>query len=277
MSKPSLIVEFTKMQAAGNDFIIVDNRFYYFSAQEQSYLAKKWCDRHFGIGADGLVVLGVAANDTNHVTMRHYNPDGKEATLCGNGTRCAALYALNVGMAEASDVQLLTGAGLLTAHVQRFDHAEDRVTVKMPTPTDWRVAEIETQARSISVAQVWTGTEHAVYEQKEGIDFLQYAPMVRSHESMGEKGVNVNQLEVIEPGRARIRTFEKGVEEETLACGTGAVAAAVYLARLHGSQPDVLLHANGGDLRAYKRADNWYLEGPAAAVYRGTFEYNGQV
>ncbi|MEM6645116.1 MAG: diaminopimelate epimerase [Bacteroidota bacterium] len=276
MSKPSLVVEFIKMQAAGNDFIVIDNRFYYFSASEESHLAQLWCDRHFGIGADGLIVLNASSDTDADITMRHYNPDGHVATLCGNGTRCAALYASHSGMSSGSTVRIRSGAGILTADIGQLTSTEGRVTVKMPTPSGYLESAIPVEGRDVFVAQVWTGTEHAVYERKETVEFARFAPMVRQHEGMGSRGVNVNEIEVLQPGVAKIRTYEKGVEGETLACGTGAVAAAVFLSHM-GNRPDkVLLHAKGGDLYVHEQAGRWYLEGPAAVVYRGTFEYNGE-
>lgn len=278
MSKQSLVVEFTKMQAAGNDFIVIDNRFYYFSEAEQTFLSQKWCDRHFGIGGDGLIFLSLSQDDPTAVDMRHYNPDGKEASLCGNGTRCTALYAISAGLAAGPDVRIQSGAGMLTSSVDLSDNSVEKgwIKVKMPNPRGYKQSAIQVGGYDVIVSQIWTGTEHAVYEYAEDVDFNVFASRVRSHRAMGERGANVNEIQILQPGIAKIRTYEKGVEDETLACGTGAVAAAYHMLHHKPALTKVLLHAAGGDLVVTKQEDGWYLEGPAEHVYRGTFEYRGQ-
>ncbi|GAB5521173.1 MAG: diaminopimelate epimerase [Rhodothermales bacterium] len=277
MTQRKLVVEFTKMHGAGNDFIIIDNRFYYFSLEEQSYLSQVLCERRMGIGADGLIVLGNATNVKADVDMRHYNPDGLAASLCGNGTRCAAVYALHASMATKSEVKIKSDVGVLNAVVKaQASESGHAAMVRMPSPTRYERLCIDSYEGVLH--KVWTGTEHVVIEHAGNTDFLEVAPGIRHHPVFGKTGTNVNAIKIVGQNEARIRTYEKGVEAETLACGTGALAAAYVLmeqAELCQERQMITLHARGGTLNAHRIDEHWYLEGPVEFVYRGSFEYSG--
>lgn len=260
------------MSGAGNDFIVVDNRFFAFSDDELSRLAVRLCHRREGIGADGLMALAFPTLDGADARMVYYNADGSRATLCGNGARCMARFARWAGI-EAEPIALQTDAGVLTAFVPALE--AHPVRISMPIP-------IETQAMDAvqpGATYVWTGTEHLVtfVEAVSSAPVATHGPAFRHHPALGERGANVNFVEVAGDS-LKIRTWEKGVEGETLACATGAVAAAAVAAaqgRIPHTAP-IPVHALGGMLTvALPNAEGepTWLEGPTRTVFRGTFEF----
>ncbi len=261
-----LVVEFTKMSGAGNDFVVIDNRFYHFSSDELCELARRVCRRRLDIGADGLLALEAAGSAEQHFRMRYVNADGAVGTMCGNGARCLARYAFDAGVRHRP-VRFMTDAGAYSAVV-----LDESVRLLIPMYKD--VSEIPADAAGPNRHFVWTGTEHLVVfcEAVELVDVLSLGERLRH--TNPPKGANVNFVEVSNGG-LKIRTFEKGVEGETLACGTGATAAAV-IARLTGrvSEDEVRVRMRGGDLLIGFDSDGTleYLEGPAENVFRGTFE-----
>lgn len=282
---PNLVVEFTKMQGAGNDFVIVDNRWYRFSGDELSDLAARWCPRRFGIGADGL--LAFEDDDEADFRMRYVNADGSPATMCGNGARCLARYAVSSGV-DGPDVTFATDAGTYRAHVPD-DPAE---MVRLFVPDARRFQENVTLDRPLpdgldAVHYVWTGTEHLVAFVGEDEASLDRVPVdewgrhLRTDPSLQPEGANANfavRLPDEQPTTFAVRTFEKGVEGETHACGTGVLAVATVARRLDlaGSEP-ITIDTRGGRMRVGHaetpdRPDHLYLEGPAEFVFRGTFE-----
>jgi len=280
-----LVVEFTKMNGTGNDFIVVDNRFYRFSAAELGRLAAAYCPRRTGIGADGLLAFEDATTADHDFRMRYRNADGSMATMCGNGARCLASYARHVGL-PMSDLTFETDAGTYRASVE-----EDGLTVRLFVPSPERYA----PAFELTEAQVptedapsfiWTGTEHLVCftSAEEQAALSDWAPDVRRDPGLNPSGANVNavrvQAESADDGRPvlHVRTFEKGVEAETLACGTGALAAAVT-ARLQEriEADEVHVDMPGGRLTvgwtwADGAVQDLYLQGAVDRVYRGTVE-----
>ena len=280
-----LILEFTKMNGSGNDFVVIDNRFYYFSAEELEGLAKRLCRRRLGVGADGLLIFMNPDDETHHYRMKYYNADGSVGTMCGNGACCLARFAQLAGFTEAV-LYFESDAG-----VYRVEPGlpGERVRLYVPDPKGIRLQvphKIDGLFES-GLHYIWTGTEHAVYFVEEGLEDVpveRLGPEIRTSSVFEPNGVNVNFVQVDEPGNAqiaasiRVRTYEKGVECETLACGTGALASAI-LAGQTGAVPvqQVDVHMPGGILGVGYREENGqvtdvFLEGNVETVYRGTLE-----
>jgi diaminopimelate epimerase len=273
-----LVVEFTKMNGAGNDFIVIDNRFYHFSREELSGLARRYCPRRTGIGADGVLALEESSEDNVHFRMLYHNADGSIGSMCGNGARCLARYARAAGLPEPT-LRFETDAGLYSADVP--DSEEEPVRLHLPRPGGHRtVPELADHSGFDDPHYIWTGTEHLVVFVHSARDtpLQELGPPLRRDANLGPAGANVDFVEVLAPGQLRVRTWEKGVEGETLACGTGATASAV-VACLTGrvSGEAIRVHMPGGELTVGihgppQSPDSLYLEGAADTVFRGTVE-----
>lgn len=212
-------VPFVKMQGAGNDFIVVDHA----PGLDYPALARKACDRHMGIGADGLMVLD--ASSTSDHRMRIINADGSEAEMCGNGARCMAVYIARKFAVVPETFTLETLAGSIQATV----HGES-ACVRLSDPTDYRPhVEIKVGGQKLIGHFINTGVPHTVIfvQGLQEMDVNGLGRLVRNHPVFAPKGTNVNFVEKIKDGCVALRTYERGVEAETLACGTGSVAAAL--------------------------------------------------
>ncbi len=282
MTRRKLIVEFTKMSGAGNDFIVIDNRFYHFSDAELTKLARRWCARRTGVGADGLLAFALPGDEAHHFRMRYVNADGT-TSMCGNGARCLARFARLTGV-EAEELVFETDAGPYRAQAPADPAAPVRLF--LPPAEGYapdRVLE-NPEGPVGTVDYLWTGTHHAVcFVPAAGqtpVDV--WGPAIRRDAAFAPEGTNVDFVEVVADGQGggravlRVRTYEKGVEAETLACGTGAVAAALsarFRGLVHADVVDVRMP--GGTLTVGRRGpdpEDLYLEGPADVVYRGTME-----
>jgi diaminopimelate epimerase len=266
------MLRFTKMNGAGNDFVLIDNRLGDLRlAAEQ---IAKICDRHRGVGADGVLLLERAANGADF-RMRYYNADGGEAEMCGNGARCFARYASRVA-GPAEKLSFETPAGVIGATLQG-----DLVCLNMSEPKDLRLGiTIPLADRQISAHFVNSGVPHVVVpvEDLEKADVRGIGSAVRHHELFAPKGTNVNFLKQRGDKAISIRTYERGVEEETLACGTGVVASALIFAAMEEIDgPIGVLVRGGSELQvAFERAGVQFksvtLTGPADFVFEGTIE-----
>ena len=279
--RPVLVVPFTKMNGAGNDFVVLDNRFLRFSDDELAALARALCPRRTGVGADGLLALDEPDGPADF-RMRYRNADGSLATMCGNGARCLARFAARAGLGPDGDgpVSLAfdTDGGPYRATVPDRA-ASGPVTLDVPPPRGYGPATVDGH----DLVRVWTGTEHAVLftDDVGACDVAGLGGALRHAAAFAPEGTNVNFVEVAGPGRVRARTFEKGVEAETLACGTGAIASALA-ARLSGRTGGdaVAVEMPGGTLTVGFRVDgetvsDLTLAGPAETVYEGTVEWDG--
>jgi len=270
------------MNGAGNDFIVIDNRFFHFSDDEMSGLARRLCRRRFGIGADGVLAFNPPREENHHFRMRYVNADGSIGTMCGNGARCLARFARRTGI-EVDEMHFETDAGVLRALVPAEEGEPVRIYLSPPRDFAEHVELVSDAARAAgAVHYIWTGTEHAVcfVEDVAAAPVALWGPAIRRDAKLAPNGANVDFVELSDAGEARlrVRTFEKGVEGETYACGTGAVASAVA-ARLMGhiKEDRVEVEMPGGTLVvgfgfAHGKIEDVYLEGPADVVYRGTFE-----
>ena len=302
LDRPPLVVPFTKMEGAGNDFVVLDNRFLRFADDELAALARRVCPRRTGVGADGLLALD--DHDGADFRMRYRNADGSLATMCGNGARCLARFAARAGLGtsvgtaggapEAAEVVALafeTDGGRYRAEVAGRG-ASGPVRLAVPPARDYGPG-------PDGSVRIWTGTEHAVVFTGDvgAFDLEGDGRRLRHDPAFQPAGTNVNAVEIVGPSHVRVRTFEKGVEAETLACGTGAVAAALAAA-LGGhlgtaddsSHPapeaegagrrSVAVEMPGGTLEVgftlgAGEASDLSLSGPAETVYEGTLEWRG--
>jgi diaminopimelate epimerase len=272
---PSLVVEFTKMHGAGNDFLVLDNRWYRFSEDELSELAATWCPRRFGVGADGLLALDEAESDAAY-RMRYVNADGSWAAMCGNGARCLARFALQADF-DGPELAFETDAGRYYA--AESSESPDQIRLYVP-PTGPINLDVPVESRTPEpVHFVHTGTEHLVtfVPDVEQVPVEEWGPPLRNASHVQPEGANVNFVAVEDDETLRMRTYEKGVEAETLACGTGVLAAAVVAeATERVAANPVTVHTKGGTLTVgtatTSRGDERYLEGPVVSVFRGSLQ-----
>ena len=277
--KRALIVEFTKMNGAGNDFIVLDNRFYEFSLSELSMLAQQLCPRRTGIGADGVLALAASTHAEADYRMIYVNADGSEGTMCGNGARCLARFARESGF-DKKIVYMQTASGLCEVHAPGEEDASVRVYLN--APQNYHNApnlanQIPNGIRSVHY--LWPGTEHLVclVDNVSQLPVSSWGPALRNDPMLGPAGVNVNFVAIDSNAynkRLHVRTYEKGVEAETLACGTGAIASAVVAYKSGLLISDVYtVQMPGGVLKVGLETDRVYLEGPADKIYRGSMEF----
>jgi diaminopimelate epimerase len=259
-------INFTKIVASGNDFVISELKA---PTAKLKGLAQKVCDRKYGIGADGLLVL--EKSRVAEVKMRIFNPDGSEAQMCGNGARSTALYL------KSRKVKIETKAGIIESEVNG-----DSVKIKLTEPSGVKLnLPIQVNQRTLRVNFINTGVPHTVIfaADLDKIDVVNLGRQIRYHKKFAPRGTNVDFVEILDNNFIKIRTYERGVEDETLACGTGAVAAALLSAiryPLSARKRLNILTKSGEVLRVYfNREDNKFknvwLEGKAKIVFKGEF------
>ena len=283
----SLVVEFTKMEGAGNDFLVVDNRWYRFSDEELSDLAARWCPRRTGVGADGVLAFnpvddpGASSLDFR---MRYVNADGSFATMCANGARCLARFAVNSGW-EGPEVAFETDAGIYHARVGEASDDPVRLYVPDAQNVNENVTLDDPLPGSIdTVHSVSTGTPHLVVfvpdaKALSDEEVETWGRALRSDPAVQPEGANANFVSVTSPPDGEpyltVRTYEKGVEAETLSCGTGILAAAVLAQATGRADANPLrIITRGGEFivgtERTGRGEERYLEGPVSTVFRGT-------
>jgi diaminopimelate epimerase len=265
-------LSFTKLHGNGNDFILIDEMNREQVAEgEKRKLAIALCHRHFGIGADGVLFLSNSSRAD--LGMRLIQPDGSEAEMCGNGIRCLAKYAWDTGyVGEFFDVDTLAGTipvqvrdrdGSFWAKVNMGVPLFDRSSI----PACGQGVLISEDMEGCKVSAVNTGVPHAVvFVEDMDFDIMKAAPFIR-HSSLFPEGANVNFVKVGQP--LEIRTFERGVEGETLSCGTGSVAVASVARRLGLVEDEVLVQTKGGPLLISFEEGKAFMEGPAVTVCSG--------
>ena len=235
------MLRFTKMNGAGNDFILFDNRTENIDL-DRNQIAQL-CDRHRGIGADGILLLEKPTNRADF-RMRYFNADGGEAEMCGNGARCFARFANKVGGQKAK-ISFETPAGVISAELKG-----DLVTLRMTEPTDLRLnVDLPMADENKTVHFINSGVPHVVIPvaKIDNADVRRDGAAIRHHKMFSPNGTNVNFIEKRGPNKIAIRTYERGVEDETLACGTGIVASALIFAASEKSSSPITVLARGGD------------------------------
>jgi diaminopimelate epimerase len=265
-----VVLEFTKMSGAGNDFILVDNRDGNITLTPAD--VAQLCDRHRGIGADGVILLVPPKSTQADWAWEFYNSDGSTGEMCGNGARCFAQF-VKARTGTHHDFAFETEAGLIQASF----HGQC-ITVNLTPPADLRLnQQVELRGGAQLVHSLNTGVPHAVLFVPDADKAMvrELGPEIRRHPHFGPKGTNVNFVQVLGPSRIRVRTFERGVEGETLACGTGVTASALVASCVqHFTSPVRVQVQSGDELEvSFEQANgsfsNVRLTGPADFVFEG--------
>ena len=266
-------IAFTKMSGTGNDFIIIDHRQPFIAAADMADFAAKVCKRSFSVGADGLILI--ENHESADFQWQFFNGDGSRAEMCGNGARCAARYAYTKGIAP-NKMSFITAAGLIKAEIRG-----NQVKLAMTPPVDTRLNTTLTIADQQQLVQFSnTGVPHAVLfvENNEQSKVRELGHEIRFHDHFQPAGTNVNFAEITSEHSLSVRTYERGVENETMACGTGAVAAALLGGLLGNLSSPVAVTTSGGDIltiyfniidRSTRQISEVYLKGAATFVYEG--------
>lgn len=254
---------FTKMVGSGNDFVVIQGK----PSGNLSKLVKLICEPKFGIGADG--VLFIQKSKKSDISMRIFNADGSEAKMCGNGARCAALFS------GKKKLSISTGAGIIDAQV-----LGNRAKIKITEPKNIKLdIPLKIKNRLIKVNFMDTGVPHAVVFVNgiEKIDVNIIGSSIRNHAKFSPAGTNVNFVQVQGANLIQIRTYERGVEGETLACGTGSIASALVFALKNNLNNLVKVKTQSSEIlkiyfkKVNTRFNQVWLEGSAKIVYKGEY------
>jgi diaminopimelate epimerase len=236
-------IPFTKMSGSGNDFILIDHRTPFLDEDRMKKFARKVCRRKVSVGADGLIL--VEESKRGDFKWRFFNADGSEAEMCGNGGRCVARFAHLKGMAGPS-LTFETLAGIISAEVNG-----KRVKLEMTKPHSLKLDEkISIEGKELTLSSINTGVPHAVLFLKglENVDVVEMGRVIRFHPHYAPAGANANFVKVENSSRLSVRTYERGVEDETLACGTGVVASALVAAFKGFVKSPVSIKTSGGEI-----------------------------
>ncbi|MEO0095439.1 MAG: diaminopimelate epimerase [candidate division WOR-3 bacterium] len=259
---------FTKIEGTGNDFVVIDNREEQFTnvvkSDELTNIIVKLLDRHYGIGGDGLILV---ENFKGYFfSMRYFNRDGSEADMCLNGARCAVKFAQRLGIIEDKG-KFLTPAGPLG-----FAYQPEKISIEVLPPVDIKLNFTLTIARKkYKLSYLKLGVPHTILfvDSYDDIDILELGKTIRNHKEFQPNGTNVDFVK-IDKKSIFVRTYERGVEDETLSCGSGAVASAYIAVKLFMAESPVKVQTRGGELTVTLK-EKLYLEGPANIIYDGTY------
>ncbi|WP_446899337.1 diaminopimelate epimerase [Clostridium sp. LBM24168] len=271
-------MEFTKIQGSGNDFILIDDRKNSYIGKENN-LARKLCDRHFGIGGDGILLI--RKSEVAAIKMVIINSDGSYAAMCGNGIRCFAKYVFDAGLIEENPMSIETGDGIKKAFLKLKDGIVDKVTINMGKaffePDKISIdhegeiidKKINISSREYRITSMLMGVPHTVifgklkdYNVSEGKYIEKY--------KIFKEGTNVNFCEVINNSKIKIKTWERGAGA-TLACGTGCCASAVAANKLGFTGKKVEVIVPGGHLLVEIKEDGVFMTGPAEVSFKGEY------
>jgi diaminopimelate epimerase len=266
-------LNFWKMHGARNDFVLFDNRSGEFPVEDREFIAHI-AARKSGIGAEGVILI--EPSESCDFRMKFFNPDGGSAEMCGNGTRCAARLAADLGLA-GREMTIETEAGKLKAQVMEAD-----VCLWMPIPADWDLeGSLDAAGRHLTYGFVNTGVPHVVMRTGDlrDVDVPEVGSQVRRHRNFAPAGTNVNFMQILPEGGLSVRTYERGVEAETAACGTGVTACALVAAKNGWVTLPVKVQTRSGNVLTVdgelteENVRNVTLTGPAEHVFEGTVEY----
>jgi len=265
-----------KMSGTGNDFLMIDNRARLLAEGEAPALARAACPRRVSAGADGIILLEAPSQPGCDYRMMIFNSDGSEAEMCGNGSRCLAVFARQLGAAgDAQRIQTL--AGLVQAAVLPGAQAA-KVQLSEPSAMEVRRG-VDVLGRKCDLYFINTGVPHAVQfvGDVSAVDVKSAGAAVRYHEAFKPKGTNANFVQLLGGSTIKVRTYERGVEDETFACGTGSTAAALVSGLVHGyASPVKVLTTGGSTLIIYFEKQGGKvgapcLEGAVDTIYKGEF------
>ncbi len=261
-------IKFVKMTGAGNDFILIDNR----SAkiEDRSSFGLDACNRKMSIGADGVAFIEKRINPGSAFMMRLINADGSEADMCGNAVRCIAFLGYKMGLAGRK-LAVDTPAGIKRIFIE----SAEKVTVNMGLPSDLRLnIRLTAGRKNYNACHVNTGVPHAiVYENSPDVENT--GREIRFHKVFGKQGANANFVKVLGKRRLKVRTYERGVEAETLACGTGATAAALISNMLGKTEFPTTVVTSGGQLLRIDidKEGFLFMSGGVKMICEGTLYY----
>lgn len=275
-----MLIKFGKLSGAGNDFVIIDNRENVIPENKADFVSKV-CARRVSVGADGLLL--VENSDVADFKMRYFNSDGSEVETCGNGARCIARFAHTEGIAS-SEMKFETRAGIYSAQVMEDTvklHVSDARGLRLDFPL--ALMGTHTPGRKVSgkleqrASFVNSGVPHVVYftDDLENVDVVKLGRETRYHQEFQPEGTNANFVKMRDEHNLDIRTYERGVEDETLACGTGCIASSIIAAAMGKAKSPVLAHTRGNYLlKIYftpdpQGAKEVYLEGDARTICKG--------
>ncbi len=283
-------MEFYKYHGAGNDFVLVENLDGEIEEEAKPELARRLCHRRFGVGGDGLLL--VESSDMADARFRYFNSDGSEAEMCGNGMRCFAKHLYDFGIVKGERMRIATKAGVLNVEVYPSDGRVREVRVEMGSPRFLRKEipalgegrfirqRLSIAGEELEVSAVNTGVPHAVVFVRDlaSVDVLRLGRALRFHEIFPQ-GANVNFVEKLGENLFAVRTYERGVEGETLACGTGITACAAVAVLTGEASPErpIEIRARGGTLHVEAEVRNGevvnlQMRGPARRTFRGETE-----
>ncbi len=263
-------IPFFKMSGSGNDFIIIDNRKTVVDDENLSQFIVRVCRRQMSVGSDGFILLESAKKAD--FKWHFFNSDGSRAEMCGNGARCVARFAYLNGIAGPK-MSFETDAGIVRAQV-----SDKRVKINLPAPKDLCIDDtVELAQGPVAVSSINTGVPHVVIPvvDLDHAEVVRIGREVRNHAKYAPAGTNVNFLRSLDGDQVAIRTYERGVEDETLACGTGSIASAIIAAVKYDKKSPVdVLTRSGEHLLIYFTVhdsvfDDIYLEGDARVIYQG--------
>lgn len=263
-------IPFMKMSGSGNDFILIDHRKPIFQREHMKEFVQKVCRRRISVGADGLIFI--EPSEKADFKWQFFNADGSEAEMCGNGGRCAARFAYLKGIAGSS-LTFETIAGVLSAEVDG-----KRVKLELTRPHGLKLDEnLVVEGKPLRVSSINTGVPHAVHfvDDVEQWDVVRMGRAIRNHSHFAPSGTNANFVQIGKDSHLAVRTYERGVEDETLACGTGATASAVVAHLLKKVEPPVAVTTRSGEILTihFQSRDgvltDVFLEGDVTPVFEG--------
>ena len=268
-------LHFTKMQGAGNDYIYVDGTRH--TLRDPSRAAILLSDRHFGIGSDGLVIIGAANVKGADFSMRIFNADGSEGKMCGNAARCIGKYLYEKKLTDKMVIKLQTASGIKTIWIKPAADKAESVTVDMLQPQggSGRSISLEAGGRRYSGRFISMGNPHFVIktDDAQGVDLPAVGPLLENHPSLPERS-NIEFVQEVEHRTLRVRVWERG-SGITLACGSGACASAVAMTLDGMGFGTTKVIMDGGELAVEWKSEqsNVYLSGPAEFVFEGDIDY----
>lgn len=265
-----MLIEFVKMNSGGNDFVIIDNRKEFFKFKEYQIIAKKLCERRFWIGADGVIFL--ERSKIADAKMSYYNSDGSRASMCGNGLRCLSYFCKLLKIKNNNKINIETDIGILPTSLKN-----SLVKAKMISPKDIKIDfELKVNNRKFLASFLNTGVPHTIIfiDNIKNIDVKEIGRRIRFHPFFSPEGTNVNFIKKINK-YLFVRTYERGVENETFSCGTGVVASSIVARLKNIVKSPVLCKTLGGEIfKVYsdKKLENIYLEGKVNVNFFGRME-----